>query len=438
MKNKYNFLLFVLAIVAISACKPEIDDFQPSAGNADFSKYVALGNSLTAGYKDGALFESGQQYSYPNILAEQLKLVGGGEFTQPLMKGEFGFGGRKILGIKLATDCAGNPIIGAAPSLSPINMEGIIDLENLVNKPEYYTVNNLGVPGAKASHLLAPGYGSLNPYYGRFANAPNASILGQAMSLQPTFFTLWIGNNDVLTYALAGGEADSVTSVNSFPLYYGALINTLTSAGAKGAVATVPDVDKIAYFTTIPYNALVLSRQGQADSLSFAYMALGIQFNIGQNPFIIQDADAPGGLRQIKSTELLLLELPQDSLKCAGWGSVKPIPAKYVLDESEINEIRTATTAYNQTIKTMAQSKGLAVVDANEFFLDVKQNGIVFDGVKLQTTYISGGLNSIDGIHLTPKGNAVVANLFIEAINSTYGSKIPLVDITEYPGIEFP
>lgn len=438
MKNKYNFLLFFLLIIAVSACKPEFDSFEPSAGNADFSKYIALGNSLTAGYKDGALFISGQKYSYPNIIAEQLKLVGGGEFTQPLMLDEYGFGGRLVLGLKAAKDCEGNPISGASPSLGPIPMAGTINMENFVNKAEYFTVNNLGVPGAKSFHLLIPGYGSLNPYFARFANSASASVIDQAISLNPTFFSLWIGNNDILTYALAGGEADSITSLNTFQFAYGALLNKLTTTGAKGVVATIPEVDKVAYFTTVPYNGLVLTRQGQADSLSFAYFQLGITFNIGQNGFIIQDNDAPGGLRQIKSTELILLSVPQDSLKCAGWGFLKPIPAQYVLDEDELNEIKTATIAYNEVITTMAQSLELALMDANQVFAQAKQTGLIYDGVKLQTAYISGGLNSIDGIHLTPKGNAVVSNKFIEAINATYGSNIPLVDITEYPGIIFP
>ncbi len=439
MKIKYNFLVLFSLLIAVSACKPEFDSFEPSAGNANFSKYIALGNSLTSGYKDGALFISGQQYSYPNIIAQQLKLAGGGEFKQPMMFDEIGFGGRLILGINTAKDCEGNPIAGASPSLAPVPMIGVPNLENFINKAEYHTVNNLGVPGAKSFHLLIPGYGALNPYFFRFASSPTTSIISQAVSLNPTFFTLWIGNNDILTYALTGGEADSITSLNTFSFAYGALLNSLTSQGAKGVVATIPEIDKIAYFNTVPYNGLVLERQGQADTLSFVYMKLGIQFHVGANGFIIEDESVPQAkMRQIKSNELILLSIPQDSLRCAGWGSVKPIPAQYVLDETEINAIKNATIEYNQVISTMAQSFDLALMDANKVFAEASKTGLVYDGVKLQTNYISGGLNSIDGIHLTPRGNAVVANKFIEAINLKYGSMVPLVDVTEFPGIVFP
>ena len=49
------------------------DPTQPieyTSGTADFSRYVAVGNSLTAGLSDAALFIEGQTASYPNMLAK--------------------------------------------------------------------------------------------------------------------------------------------------------------------------------------------------------------------------------------------------------------------------------------------------------------------------------------------------------------------------------
>jgi len=66
--------------------------------------------------------------------------------------------------------------------------------------------NNVGVPGAKSFHLTFPGYGSLNPYFGRMASSASATMLGDAAGQNPTFFTLSeIGGNDVLSYATSGG-----------------------------------------------------------------------------------------------------------------------------------------------------------------------------------------------------------------------------------------
>ena len=94
MKNTIKFMIGLLAIGLVS-CEPEFenavtDEGFYDAGDADFSNYVSLGNSLTAGYADGALYRSGQEDSYPNIMAEQFGFVGGGDFTQPLTSDNLG------------------------------------------------------------------------------------------------------------------------------------------------------------------------------------------------------------------------------------------------------------------------------------------------------------------------------------------------------------
>ena len=152
---------------------------------------------------------------------------------------------------------------------------------------------------------------------------------------------------------------------------------------------------------------------------------------------MIVDASAPGGVRQIKSNEYILLGTPQDSLKCAGWGSSKPLADQYVLNEREVLNLKEAAAAYNAKIKTVAEEKGLAFVDVNAFMANAKK-GIVFNGITSSAAFVSGGAFSLDGIHLTPRGNAMLANEFIKAINLTYGSTINLVDITKYNGVAFP
>ena len=210
----------------------------------------------------------------------------------------------------------------------------------------------------------------------------------------------------------------------------------MTANGAKGVVGNIPDVTSIPFATTIPYNGLTLDAT-QATQLSAAYAPLGITFHEGANAFMILDSSAPGGRRQIKSTEYALLTTPQDSLKCAGWGSSKPLANQYVLTETEIANIQNAVAAYNAKIKSVAAAKGLAYVDVNAFMAKAKA-GIVYNGITTSATFVSGGAFSLDGIHLTPRANALLANEFIKAINSQYGSTIPQVDATKYKGVVFP
>jgi len=451
---KYRFLIYIGLLGILFACKPELEDFSISNGNADFSTYVSLGNSLTAGIADGALYISSQENAYPNIIANQFGKAGGGEFGLPMMPDEEGIGVLQIpqppffrLERKLVM---GNKMVCGEPDLGPIRLVENPDqltLLGMLLTPVTNSVNNFGVYGAKTVHLLAPGYGdeqglytvppTANPYFVRFASSPATSILADAMAKNPTFFTLWIGNNDVLGYALTGGLADTITSPAWFEAYLGQILQTLTSGGAKGAIANIPSITSIPFFNTVPYNGLVLTQQAQVDGLNAAYEPLGITFNLGQNPFIIADATAPGGLRQIKDTELVTLGVPQDSLVCGGWGSSKPIPEQYTLNESEIANIKDAVDAYNQIIQGYAGQFGLAYVDVYSELINA-EDGIVVNGVSLSTEFVTGNTFSLDGIHLTPVGNAYVANVFIRAINNTYGSSLPLVTLTDYNGVILP
>ncbi|AIY12364.1 SGNH/GDSL hydrolase family protein [Cellulophaga baltica] len=237
------------------------------AGSADFSNFVAVGNSLTAGFTDNALFIASQENSLPNMLSQKFALIGGGEFTQPLMNDNFGgiaVGGNRILEPRLVFGGAG-----------PVSLESIIgpvtvSTDLAFNNPTG-PFNNMGVPGAKSFHLLAPGYGSLanlslglaNPYFVRMTGAtPNASVLDLTLAQAPTFFSLWIGNNDVLGYALSGGDGTNpLTPVEGavgvgFSATYATLIGALTANGAKGVVANIPNVTSIPHFTTVPFSPL--------------------------------------------------------------------------------------------------------------------------------------------------------------------------------------
>ncbi|MBE0639201.1 MAG: hypothetical protein IH598_11830 [Bacteroidales bacterium] len=433
-------LLFIVIAALLFACKPELDEVNISSGNVDFSKYVAIGNSLTAGYTDGDLFISGQTNSYPSILADQMMAAGGGEFRQPMMTDEYGFGRRFLLDATLQ-----RPV----PAGVPVNQQNFASIAN------QGPFNNMGVPGAKSFHLVpgAESFSLQNPYYARFAAQPGVStVLGEAVAQNPTFFTAWIGNNDVLGYALAGGASDSITSIGLFSLALGGVLQQLTSTGAKGAIANIPSITAAPYFTfmntQLPYNGLVLTEPAQVAALNTGYAPLNtlikllgstdtLVFALGPNPFVIVDKDLPWGMRQMKSGELFLLTLPTDSIINHGYGSMSPIPNKYVLTGAELDRINSAISAYNQTIMFFANDLGLAYMDANALMEKVSTTGLTVDGITFTSTFVTGNTFSLDGIHLTGRANAIVANEFIKSINSKYGSDLKEVSPLFYSGLYY-
>ncbi len=458
MKTRYIFYLVIFAFLA--SCKPEINDFEPSKGNADFTSFVAVGNSLTAGYADGALYKSGQEYGWANILAQQLKSVGmQGDFNIPYMPDDEGVGFRGALPVtKLvmgySTDCNGETSLGpvlADPEASPNELLAKL----MASVADQGPFNNIGVPGIKVGHILAPGLGLLNPFYGRFAENPATDkLIDEAAKVDPTFFSLWIGNNDILGYASTGGVGDSITNVNLFETLLKTVVAKLKSEAEYGVMANIPSITAIPFFNTVPYNAIPLD-SATAELLNEAYKPYNdgmeqfgfdyrIYWHTGQNAMVIWDKDMPlpAGFeqykfRQIEEGELVVLTVPQDSIKCAQWGTAKPIPDEYVLTKNEIKNVNDAVDAFNSIIKQVAEDNGLAFADMNTALKEAI-NGITQDGVTFSTQYVTGNIFSTDGVHLTPQGNAFVANLFIDAINKKYNSNIPKVLVSNYPTIELP
>jgi hypothetical protein len=142
-------------------------------------------------------------------------------------------------------------------------------------------------------------------------------------------------------------------------------------------------------------------------------------------------------VRQIQSTELLLLSLPLDSVKCNQMGVLFPIRDEFVLDEGELNVLRAKIQAYNNFIRQMSQTYNLALVETDQFVSKLA-DGFTYNGVNMSAKFVSGGAFSLDGIYLNPRGNAHFANTFIKAINKKYHSTIPEVDANKFDGVRFP
>jgi len=100
-----------------------------------------------------------------------------------------------------------------------------------------------------------------------------------------------------------------------------------------------------------------------------------------------------------------------------------PLEDKWVLIPTEQQEITAATSAYNASISSVASGNGLALVDLDSIFQEAASSGgFSSGGYSLTTSLVTGGLISLDGVHPTARGYALLANSFLEAIDSTYGS----------------
>jgi hypothetical protein len=257
------------------------------------------------------------------------------------------------------------------------------------------------------------------------------------MGVNPTFFSIFLGIEDVMDYAKSGGKNNNLPSTATFEIAYNNLVQVLTANGAKGVVATIPDVTKMPYFTTIPWNGLNLDSASN-ETLNNIYNPLNFFFEIGSNPFMIEDPAANDfGVRQILEGELLLLSVPLDSVKCNQMGVLFPLRTEFILTLAEISTLRNQIAAYNTIIKTIATQNNLALVETDKFAENLK-DGFIYNGITMSAKFVSGGAYSLDGIHYNSKGNALLANEFIKAINKKYKSTIHQVNAGNYGATLFP
>ena len=515
MKNKLVWLLGLSVVLTACDVDNELNpiveetvEVAATAGTADFSNYVAIGASFTAGFSDGALFEAAQTHSFPNILAQKFMMTNGGDFTQPLMNDNIGgmmMGGQQIPNLlpRLYFD-------GAGPSR--LDATSTTDVTTVLAGP----FNNMGVPGAKSFHIPAVGYGTANPYFGRMASSAGASVLQDAVAQNPTFFTISeIGGNDVLGYAMSGGTGvdrtgdtnaaayggEDITDPGVFTQSLTAMVTALSANGAKGAIATVPGITSLPFFTTVPHDALDADTNAeyaaQIPTLNSLFGALNGVFAFLQVPersitfsaagtsaVVIKDETLPnlsaeiagvlssdptfptflagfglgpdmvpavaqllgmhyGQARQATEDDLLVLtssgvigttnmDSVQDlmnmglSQTLAGLFSAEgltlPMADQWALIPSEIQAVQTATDAYNASIRSIASSNGLALVDLTNVLSSAADTGYAFDEYVMTTDLVMGGLVSLDGIHLTSRGYALMAAEFLKAIDTTFGS----------------
>jgi lysophospholipase L1-like esterase len=122
-----------------------------------------------------------------------------------------------------------------------------------------------------------------------------------------------------------------------------------------------------------------------------------------------------------------------------GFHPFNPWPDALILDADEITTAKTATEAYNSSISAIAAAKGFALVDINTVFTNIflasiTHGGVMYNGVNFSAFFITGGLFSLDGFHPTSQGQGLIANEFLNVINSRYGSTFPLVNISTIPG----
>ena len=385
----------MLALAACASNSPSTSaslTAQQAANAGNFATTYFLGDSLTAGYQSGSLIDTSQVHGWAPLVAQQA-------------------------GFSIALPLIAPP--GAPNQLTLVHLAGPVigQLAGTTSGRDNFALQptDVAVPGALANDvlntlpLLAPAAGqqTLNQLvlgYPGFGFGVVRSQAQQAVAAGATTIFLWIGNNDALVADLTG-TTSSMTPLATFTTQYQQLISYLqTNSAAHLVIVNIPDVTAVPYLQPA---AGILAQYSAGTGLPVATLSalLGIQ----AGDFVNQT-----GLTDIP----LILG-----------GSMKgPLPDAAVVSASEAVTIQTMVKSYNSVIAAAATSAGATLVDINALFATTTANGVTVNGIKGTTSFL-GGVFSLDGIHPTNTGYAVIANAVIDTMNKAFGKTIPDVNL---------
>lgn len=406
-KSRILIMVAALALLA-SGCgvdTPESVTYPVTTpeGAGYFANYIAIGNSLTAGYQDGGLHVSGQSYSYPQQIANALGYPAG-SFAQPLVNHP-GIGSSEtgdpmqVAGV-LHWDGAGIGLVGTTDALEVPNL--------LLASSWPVPYSNLGVPGATTYDMLyctdslnsqSPG----NAYFDFILRNPtfgDVTMIDQAINRGPTLVTCWIGNNDILGGATSGEPevGVNITPTANFQAMYEGIL------------------DKIAAETMLKSGWEPMIMTANIPSISSA-------------PYFMPQAI----FEAILGTPIPYEETPAyvlfPALGYVAAGGALPLPADYTLEQDEVDIVEAMVVEYNNVIAAAAEARGIMVYDANAALANMTDTQrshflAVYGDVGYDTELAASMTEfSLDGIHPNSHGYSIVAQGFLDLINGAFGTE---------------
>jgi GDSL-like lipase/acylhydrolase family protein len=359
-----------------------------------FVRTVVIGDSLSAGFQNGSLLDSQQPNGWASLMAKQANFP----LALPLIAPP------------------GAPAVLELVSVGPppvIQQESgtTIGRDNLSTQPY-----DLAVPGhllndvINTTPVLAPTTDEeiITDLVLGFPLGDTKSQMNEAIALNPTAIFVWAGNDDALQ-ADESGVPSSMTSVAAFTQEFTQLLSTLhTQTKATLIVANIPDVTAIPYLTPA---ATVIATVATETGLSQAQAAVDLGLADGDLVNATGESEAQTAIHQIKQGQM-----------------PTPLTDSGFLTASEITQVQTTVDQYNSAISQQVSATGGILVDIHSYFQTL-QSGVTINSYEATTAFL-GGIFSLDGVHPTNTGYALIANQYIAALNSSAKTKITEVNVS--------
>jgi lysophospholipase L1-like esterase len=384
-----------LLLVALAGCGVTGTTTGTGTGTPNFATTVVVGDSLSAGYQNGSLLDTQQPHGWASLIATQANTT----LTLPLIA------------------APGAPAVLQLTSVGPPPV--ITQSTGTTTGRDNPTMQNtdLAVPGHQLSDLinttptLVPTTGEefLTDFVLAFPLGNDSSQMNLAIQLNPTVLFVWIGSNDALQ-ADEAGTPTVMTPVATFTTEFQQLLSTLHSqTKATLIVANIPDVTLVPYLTPA---TTIIAEVAAATGLTQAQVATALGIQAG-------DLVNTTGLAQVQAAIAAILQSQVPT----------PLTDAGFLDATEISTIQSTVTQYNAAIAQEVSAEGGVLVDIHTFIQNLAQNGITINNYNATAGFL-GGLFGLDGIHPTNTGYALLANQFIDTINTSLKTTIADVDVS--------
>lgn len=257
-----------------------------------------------------------------------------------------------------------------------------------------------------------------------------------AASLHAQVATVWLGSNDLLKFAFSGG-ASPVTSPQSLGSDIATIVRQLKAAGSKVVVANLVDVMDAATF--IPQPAYASELQAFLENLIAAadpgLPPSAVQAIAGEyaSAYAAQETAQTGlganGYFQINAL-FDTLQTAAAQIPAGATPAAPTIPASLVVSDAVATQVKALNASYNQAIAQAASASGAPLVDIHSTFAQIAAaGGVPVNPPKCCSLVYDGGFFSLDGLHPSNTGYAILANQFIATLNASFGYSIPPVNV---------
>ena len=407
LKRRIRAASVVLCVVVASAGLAGCELYNSLTGTGSttsstpgFTTTVVIGDSLSAGFQNGSLLDSQQPNGWASLVAKQANF----SLALPLIASP---------GVPAVLELAS---LGPPPVIQQASGISIGRVDPLTQPYDLAVPGHLLNDVINTAPVLVPTSDEelITDLVLGFPLGDTKSQMNKAIELNPTAIFVWAGNDDALQ-ADESGSPSSMTPAATFTQEFTQLLGTLHSqTKATLIVANIPDVTEIPYLTPA---ATVIATVATETGLTQAQVAADLGIADGDLVNATGESEVETAIVQIQHGQ-----------------TPTPLTDSGFLTASEVTQVQTTIDQYNSAITQEVAAVGGILVDIHSYFQTL-QSGITINNYHATTGFL-GGLFSLDGVHPTNTGYALIANQFIGALNSNAKTNIAEVNISAIAAVD--